>query len=91
MSKIIRAEYDDAMNSLQLLEPVEGFSSHETVSVTIQHEVTPEDVPERPWRKFRGILKGEDAESFGRAIDEAFPSTRYASDPTSCARYERNH
>jgi hypothetical protein len=56
-----------------LLEPVEGFGSHETVSVTIQHEVTPEDVPKRPWTKFRGILKGEDAESFGRAIDEAFP------------------
>jgi hypothetical protein len=71
--KVIQAEYDQATNSLRLQEPLEGFANHEIVSVIIQHEVTPEDVPQRPWMKFRGILEGEDAESFGRAIDEAFP------------------
>jgi hypothetical protein len=68
MSKVIRAEYDDATNSLQLLEPLEGFASHETVSVIIQH-----DEVKRPWSHLRGILSAEDGQELARIIDEAFP------------------
>jgi hypothetical protein len=68
MSKLLNAEYDDASHSLHLLEPLEGFADREKVSVIVDHVEQ-----KRPWSDLEGILKGEDAESFGRAIEEAFP------------------
>ncbi len=67
MSKVLNAEYDDASHSLRLLEPLEGFADREKVSVIVDH------VGKRPWSDLEGILKGEDGESFARAIEEAFP------------------
>ena len=68
MSKVLDAEYDDASHSLRLLEPLEGFADREKVSVTVDHVEG-----KRPWSDLEGILKAEDAESFARAIEEAFP------------------
>jgi hypothetical protein len=68
MSKVLNAEYDDASHSLRLLEPLEGFADREKVSVVVDHVEG-----KRPWSDLEGILKGKDAESFARAIEEAFP------------------
>ncbi len=68
MSKVLNAEYDDATCSLRLLEPLEGFADHELVSVIVHHAETV-----RPWSDLKGILKGANAESFARPIEEAFP------------------
>jgi len=68
MSKVLKAEYDDTTNSLHLLEPLDGIADHELVSVIID-----EARPKRPWSDLENCLTGENAESFGRAIDEAFP------------------
>jgi hypothetical protein len=68
MSKAILAEYDEATNTLQLLEPLEGFANHETVSIIVKHENG-----KRPWSHFRGILSAEDGQDLARVIDEAFP------------------
>jgi hypothetical protein len=68
MSKVLTAEYDDTTNSLHLLEPVEGIADHQLVSVIIG-----QTKPKRPWSHLENVLKGENAESFGRAIDEAYP------------------
>jgi hypothetical protein len=68
MSKVLTAEYDDTTNSLHLLEPVEGIADHELVSVVIDQTKT-----ERPWSDLENCLKGENGESFARAIDEAYP------------------
>jgi len=68
MSKVLKAEYDDATNTLRLLEPVEGIAAHEEVFVTID-----KGTGKRPWTDLENSLTGEDAESFGRAIEEAFP------------------
>jgi hypothetical protein len=68
MSKVLKAEYDDATNTLRLLEPVEGIAAHEQVLVTIDQ--TP---PKKPWSHLENSLKGENGESFARAIDEAYP------------------
>lgn len=68
MSKVLKAEYDDATQTLRLLEPLDGFADREKVSVIVEHAK-----PKKPWADLENILTGEDAESFGRAIDEAFP------------------
>jgi Protein of unknown function DUF104 len=68
MSKALNAEYDDATGSLRLLEPLEGFADRERVSVIVDHADA-----KRSWSDLEGILKGENAESFARAIEEAFP------------------
>jgi hypothetical protein len=68
MSKVLKAEYDDTTNSLHLLEPVEGVADHEEVLVTID-----QTTPKKPWSHLENSLKGENAESFGKAIDEAYP------------------
>jgi len=68
MSKVLNAEYDDTTGSLRLLEPLEGFANRERVSVIVNHAEA-----KRPWSDLEGILKGENAESFARAIEEAFP------------------
>jgi len=68
MSKVLKAEYDDATRTLRLLEPLEGFADREKVSVIVDHAK-----PKNLWADLENILKGEDAESFGRAIEEAFP------------------
>jgi hypothetical protein len=68
MSKVLNAEYDDATHSLRLIEPLEGFADQEMVSVVVDHAQ-----PKKPWSDLEGILKGEDGESFARAIEEAFP------------------
>jgi len=68
MSKVLTAEYDDTTNSLHLLEPVEGIADHQLVSVIINRTK-----PEGRWSHLENVLKGENAESFGRAIDEAYP------------------
>jgi hypothetical protein len=68
MSKVFKAEYDDATHSLHLLEPLEGVADHEVVSLVID-----ETKPKKSWSHLENILKGDDGESFGRAIDEAYP------------------
>lgn len=68
MSQTVRAEYDAQTNSLRLSEPLDGVADHEQLSVV----VTPLK-PRRPWSDLEGVLKGEDGESFARAIAEAFP------------------
>jgi hypothetical protein len=68
MSKVLKAEYDDVTNTLRLLEPLEGVAAHEQVSVIVN-----QTKPKKPWSDLENILTGEDAESFGRAIEEAFP------------------
>jgi hypothetical protein len=47
-----------------LPEPLDGFADREKV----EHAK-----PKKPWAHLENILTGEDAESFGRAIEEAFP------------------
>jgi hypothetical protein len=68
MSIVLNAKYDDATHSLRLPEPLEGFADQENVSVVIDHAEA-----KKPWSDLEGILKGENAESFARTIDEAFP------------------
>jgi len=68
MRQILKAEYDDATNSLHLLEPVEGIAAHEEVLVTID-----QNTPKKQWSHLENCLKGEDAESFGRAVDKPYP------------------
>jgi hypothetical protein len=68
MSIVLNAKYDDATHSLRLPEPLEGFADQESVSVIVDHAEA-----KRPWSELEGILKGENAESFSRAIEEAFP------------------
>jgi hypothetical protein len=68
MSRVVKAEYDEQSHTLRLLEPVEGLKDHQQVSVVVN------DIkPKRPWADLEGILKGEEGESFARAIEEAFP------------------
>lgn len=69
MSKVVNAEYDAASNRLRLSEPLEGFADREMVSVIVHHADA-----KRPWSDLEGSLKGENAESFARAIEEAFPT-----------------
>jgi hypothetical protein len=57
MSKVLNAEYDDAMQTLRLLEPLEGFADREKVSVIVDHAK-----PKKLWSDLENILKGEDAE-----------------------------
>lgn len=68
MSKVLNAEYDDATQSLRLLEPLEGFADHEKVSIIIQRAEA-----KKPWSDLRGLLSGEEGEKFARVIEEAFP------------------
>jgi hypothetical protein len=68
MSKVLEAEYDVVTRSLRLPEALEGFADREKVSVIVDHAK-----PKKRWSDLENILKGEDAESFGRAIEEAFP------------------
>jgi len=68
MSKVLSAEYDEATNSLRLPEALDGFTDREKVSVIVDHAK-----PKKLWSDLENMLKGEDAESFGRAIEEAFP------------------
>ena len=68
MSQILKAEYDDATNSLHLLEPVEGIAAHEEVLVTID-----QTAPKNAWSHLKNSLKGETAESVGETNDEAHP------------------
>jgi len=68
MSKVLTAEYDPDTCTLRLPEPLEGFAKRELVSVIVDHEK-----PKKLWADLENILTGEDAESFGRAIEEAFP------------------
>ncbi|HEV7486278.1 MAG TPA: hypothetical protein VGQ65_11395 [Thermoanaerobaculia bacterium] len=58
MSKVLKADYDDATPTLD----------REKVSVSVEHAK-----PKKPWAHLENSLTGEDAESFGRAIEEAFP------------------
>jgi hypothetical protein len=67
MSTVLNAKYDDATHSLRLLEPFNGFADQECVSVVVDTKA------KRPWSDLEDTLKGENAESFARAIDEAFP------------------
>jgi hypothetical protein len=68
MSKVLIAEYDDETCSLRLPEPLEGFVNHDKVAVTVDHPGT-----KKPWSDLENSLKGENGESFARAIDEAYP------------------
>jgi hypothetical protein len=65
MSKVLKAEFDDATGTL---DPRDGFADREEVPVMVVHAK-----PKKPWAHLENILTGEDAESFGRAIEEAFP------------------
>lgn len=69
MTKLVKAEYDAATNTLRLAEPVEGLRDHDEVNVTIFKTSTGD--PE--WMRFRGSLSKEDGEDFARAINEMFP------------------
>lgn len=69
MSKVVKAEYDAATNTLRLAEPVEGLRDRDEVSVTIFR--TPAGDPE--WMKLRGSLSKEDGEDLARAINDMFP------------------
>jgi hypothetical protein len=62
MSKVLKAR------TLDSPEPLDGFDDREKVSVIVEHTK-----PKKPWAHLENILTGEDAESFGRAIGEAFP------------------
>jgi hypothetical protein len=68
MSQTVRAEYDAKTKSLRLSEPLEGVADHEQLTVAVTAVK-----PKRPWSDLEGALKGEDGESFARAIEEAFP------------------
>jgi hypothetical protein len=68
MSQVLIAEYDDETRTLHLPEPLEGFANHDKVAITVVPVV-----PHKPWSDLENSLTGENAESFGRAIDEAFP------------------
>jgi hypothetical protein len=59
MSKVLKAEYDDAAPALHPEKSALSVGEHAK--------------PKKPWMHFENILTGEDAESFGRAIEEAFP------------------
>jgi hypothetical protein len=69
MSKVLKAEYDAATNTLRLAERVDGLRDHDEVDVTIFKTSTGD--PE--WMKFRGILSKEEGEDFARALNELFP------------------
>ena len=58
MSKVLKAEYDDTTPTLH----------REKSSMSVEHAK-----PKKPWAHLENILTGEDAESFGRAIEEVFP------------------
>ncbi len=58
MSKVLKAEYDNATPTLH----------REKSSMSVERAK-----PKKPWAHLENILTGEDAESFGRAIEEAFP------------------
>jgi hypothetical protein len=68
MSKVLKAEDVDAARPLHLPERLDGFADSDKGSVTVEHAK-----PKKPWAHLENILTGEDAESFGRAIEEAFP------------------
>jgi hypothetical protein len=68
ISRILKAEYDDATHSLRLLERLEGFADREQVSVIVHHAEA-----KRPWSDLRGLLSGKEGEEFARVIEEAFP------------------
>jgi hypothetical protein len=70
MSKVVKAEYDAATNTLRLAEPVEGLHDHDQVNVTIENA----RVTGGPsWHQFEGIMEGERGEEFARVIEEMFP------------------
>jgi hypothetical protein len=68
MSQVLIAEYDDETCSLRLPKPLEGFANRDKVSVTVDH---PES--QKAWSDLENSLKGENGESFARAVDEAYP------------------
>jgi hypothetical protein len=67
ISKILKAEYDDATHSLRLIEPLEGFTDREQVTVIVHH------TDAKLWSDLRGLLSGKEGEEFARVIEEAFP------------------
>ena len=70
--KVVRAEYDAALNALRLDQPLDGVSNHQEVIVTVE---TP--LAARPeWRKMEGSLSGEAGESLARSVEEMFPIER---------------
>jgi len=59
MSKVLKAEDVDVARSQDSPERVSAVGERAK--------------PKKPWAHLENILTGEDAESFGRAIEEAFP------------------
>lgn len=70
MSKVVKAEYDAATNTLRLAEPMEGFNDRDEVNVTIVRARAKDD---SEWRRLEGIMEGERGEEFARVIEEMFP------------------
>jgi hypothetical protein len=59
MGKVLKSEYDNATATIH----------REKSSMSVEHAK-----PKKPWAHLENILTGEDAVSFGRAIEEAFPT-----------------
>lgn len=73
MSKVVKAEYDAATNTLRLAETVEGLRDHDEVDVTVAKRTRTASESLQP---FIGCLAGEAGDDFARALDEMFPVER---------------
>jgi len=68
MAKMVNATYDAEHQTLQLLEPLDGFESGDQVTAFVNRAQ-----PGHPLKEVSGILDDEAGESFARAVEEMFP------------------
>lgn len=77
MKKVVTADYDPATKTLTLLQPLEGVSNADEVHIELPARRAPlAPGEERPWMKYRGILKGEAGDELAAVIEEMFPTEK---------------
>lgn len=73
MSKVVKAEYDAAQNTLRLVEPLDGVRDHQTVDVQVFAGGDDSGKVESSSMALKGILSEEAGEELSRLVNEMFP------------------
>lgn len=73
MSKVVKAEYDAAQNTLRLVEPLDGVCDHEMIDVQVVAGGGESEKPESSSMALKGILSEEAGEELSRLVNEMFP------------------
>jgi hypothetical protein len=73
MSKLVKAEYDAAQNTLRLVEPLHGIRDHEQVEVQVTATGGKTGNSESSSMALKGILSEEAGQELSRLVNEMFP------------------